>query len=138
MCVHVLLLFSCVHSLGLVRARSGENLRSGKRRECTRAHARIAELPKIKRQLILNNTRISHLLLTAYDFRGNCDVLLLKKTTTVNWDYNKSGLIFSHALVTVRNDLLLDICRSSSISLFKNRLKIHIFNMAFIDVPNID
>ena len=44
-----------------------------------RAHARIAELPKIKRQLILNDTRISNLLLTAYDFRGNCDVLLLKK-----------------------------------------------------------
>ena len=82
---------------------------------------------------------MSHLLLTAYDFRGNCDVLLVKKkTTTVNWDYNKSGLIFSHALVTVWNDLPLDIWKSSSISLFKNRLKIHFFNMAFIDVPNID
>ena len=105
-----------------------------------RAHARIAELPKIKRQLILNDTRISHLLLTAYDFRGNCDVLLLKKTTTttVNWDYNKSGLIFSHVLVTVWNDLPLDIWKSSSISSFKNKLKIHFFNRAFVDVPNID
>ena len=102
-----------------------------------RAHARIAELPKIKRQLILNDTCISHLLLTAYDFCGNCDVLLLKKKN-VNWDYNKSGLIFSHALVTVWNDLPLVIWKSSSILLFKNRLKIHFFNMAFIDVPNID
>ena len=61
-----------------------------------------------------------------------------EKTTTVNWDYNKSGSIFSHALVTVWNDLPLDIWKSSSISLIKNRLKIHFFNMAFIDVPNID
>ena len=95
MCVHTLLLFSCVHSLGL-----GLDLgNSLDQKECMRAHERIAELRKIKRQLILNDTRISHLLLTAYDFRGNCDVLLLKKKITVNWDYNKSGLIFSHALL---------------------------------------
>ena len=75
MCVHVLLLFSCVHSLGL-----GLDLgNSLDQRE--EENARIAELPKIKRQLILNDTRISHLLLTAYDFCGNCNVLLLKKKT---------------------------------------------------------
>ena len=43
-----------------------------------------------------------------------------------------------HTLVTVWNDLPLDVWKSSSISLFKKRLKIHFFNMAFVDVPNID
>ena len=67
---------------------------------------------------------LSHLLLTAYDFCGNCNVLLLKKKNS-QLDCNKCGSIFLHALVTVWNDLPLDIRKSSSISLFKNRLKIY-------------
>ena len=35
----------------------------------------------------------------AYDFRRNCDLLLLEKTIQLN--YNKSESIFSHASVTV-------------------------------------
>ena len=72
----------------------------------------------------------------AYDFRRNCDLLLLEKTSQLN--YNKSESIFSHASVTVWNDLPLDIRESSSISSFKTKLKTHYFNMAFIDVPDID
>ena len=42
-----------MHSLGL-----GLDLgNSLDRRECMRAHTRIAEMPKIKRRLILNDTR---------------------------------------------------------------------------------
>ena len=39
------------------RARSGEKLRLERRRERMRAHTQIAELPKIKRQLILNDNQ---------------------------------------------------------------------------------
>ena len=52
MSVHALLLLSCMHTLGL-------GLDLGNRldqRERTRAHTRLAELPKIKRRLILNDT----------------------------------------------------------------------------------
>ena len=38
----------------------------------------------------------------------------------------------------VWNDLPLDIWESSSISSFKTTLKTHYFNLAFIDVPDID
>ena len=72
----------------------------------------------------------------AYDFRRNCDLLLLEKTNQLN--YNKSESIFSHASVTVWNDLPLDIWESSSILSFKTKLKTHYFNMAFIDVSDID
>ena len=72
----------------------------------------------------------------AYDFCRNCYLLLLEKTSQLN--YNKSESIFSHTLVTVWNDLPLDTQESSSISSFKTKLKTHYFNMAFIDVPDID
>ena len=82
MCVHALLLLSCVHSLGLgLNLGNSLDWREGENAHTTRALTRIVELPKIKRQLILNDTCISHLLLTAYDFRGICDVLLLEKNT---------------------------------------------------------
>ena len=42
-----------------VRAKSGKYL-GLERRERMRAHTQIAELPKIKRRLILNNTRFGH------------------------------------------------------------------------------
>ena len=50
----MVLLFSCVHSLGL-RLDRGNIL---DRRERMRAHTQIAELLKIKRRLILNDTQI--------------------------------------------------------------------------------
>ena len=70
----------------------------------------------------------------AYDFRSNCDVLLLEKTSQIN--YNKSESIFSHASVTVWNDLPLDIRESSWISSFKTKLKT--LFLAFINVSDID
>ena len=52
MSMHALLLFSCMHSLGLGLDR-GNSL---DRREGMRAYTRIAELPQIKQRLILNDT----------------------------------------------------------------------------------
>ena len=54
MSVHALLLLSCVHSLGS-ELDLGNSL---DRREQMSAHTQITELPKIKRQLILNDTRV--------------------------------------------------------------------------------
>ena len=62
-------------------------------------------------------------------------MLLLEKSSQLN--YNKSESIFSHASVTVWNDLPLDVHKSSSISLFKTKSKTHYFNLAFIDIPDI-
>ena len=56
--LRALLLFSCVRSLALGLDR-GNSL---DQRERTRAHTRIAELLKIKRRLILNDT---HQIITA-------------------------------------------------------------------------
>ena len=53
MSVRALLLLSCMHSLGL-GLDLGNNLDW---RELTCAHTRIAELLKLKRRLILNDTR---------------------------------------------------------------------------------
>ena len=47
-------------------------------------------------------------------------------------------MLQSVSLITVWNDFSLDIQKSSSISLFKTKLKTHYFNMAFIGVPDID
>ena len=62
----------------------------------------------------------------------------MEKTSQLN--YNKSESIFSHASVTVWNDLPLglDVGESSSISSLKTKLKTHYFNMAFIDSPDLD
>ena len=43
----------------------------------------------------------------AYDFHRNCDLLLLEKTSQLN--YKKSKSIFSYVSVTVWNDLPLKI-----------------------------
>ena len=53
MSMHVLLLLSWVHALGL-----GLDRREG---DTTSAHTRIAELPKIKRRLMLNDTQYCNL-----------------------------------------------------------------------------
>ena len=55
-----------------------------------------------------------------YDFCGNCNVLLLEKTSQIN--YKKSESIF-HMLQYLWNDLPFDIRGSSIISLFKTKLK---------------
>ena len=72
----------------------------------------------------------------AYNFRSNCDMLLLELTNHLN--YNKSESIFSHSSVTVCNNLPFDIRETSNISLFKTKLKTHYFHMAFADVPDVD
>ena len=72
----------------------------------------------------------------AYNFRSNCDMLLLETTSQLN--YNKSASIFSHSSVTVWNNLPFDIQETSNILLFKTKLKTHYFHMAFADVPDID
>ena len=71
-----------------------------------------------------------------YNFRSNCDMLLLETTNKLN--YNKSASIFSHSSVTVWNNLPFEIRETSNISLFKTKLKTHYFHMAFADVPDSD
>ena len=62
-------------------------------------------------------------------FVGNRDRLSLEKISQLN--YNKFESTFSHASVTVWNDLPLDIRESSSILSFQTKLKTH-------DEPDID
>ena len=72
----------------------------------------------------------------AYDVYSTCDLLLIQKTSQLN--YNKSESIFSHTLTVTVNNLPPYIRENTSISLFKTKLKIYYFAMDFTNVPDID